>query len=278
MGIMQTFCQELYKEIKTYEANKTRRKKKLNPIRQQDITQLTQILETAEKQNPTNIRILHQDVMNFLGSIKTARFIGFPIASDLCTQLRQVLARPQFDPAQMVIIELQEQQANQCYINIQLNTRLTQHEQEIALLNENLEERDHLCETLINKCNVLKIENAQLKESLKACADENTAGRLNQLHTQVAEQQTTIAKLTSEYEKEKSENQQLKKENQRLQEENRKLKNGSRENTSSSTEQPVAVTCYSSPLKSKSPHPRQTTINTTTLNSNNSVELKTYGT
>ncbi len=277
MGIMQTFCQELYKEIKTYEANKTRRKKKLNPIRQQDITQLTQILETAEKQNPTNIRILHQDVMNFLGSIKTARFIGFPIASDLCTQLRQVLARPQFDPAQMVIIELQEQQASQCYINIQLNTRLTQHEQEIALLNDNLAEREQLCKMLINKCNVLKIENAQLKQSLNACADGNTAERLNRLHTQVAEQQTTISKLTAEYEKEKSENQRLKEENQRLEEENRRLKNGARENTSSSTEQPIEVTCYASPLKNKLPHTRQTTTNTATPNSSNSVELKTYG-
>lgn len=275
MRIMQTFCQALYQEIKIYEANKTKRGKKLNPIREQDITRLTQLLETAEKQNPTDIRVLYQEVAKFLNDIKTARFIGIPIASDLRIHLWQILVRPEFDPTQMVIIELQEQQANQRHINQKLNTDLTLQQQEIDLLKTSLKQRDNLCEALKTRCSVLEIENTQLKASLNACADGNTAERLNQLHRQVAEQQTTISKLTVEHEKEKSENQRLKAENQRLEEENSRLKNSA--TPSSTTDQSVEITCYPSPLNSKSPHPNPATINTATSNLNNSVELKTYG-
>ena len=279
MGIMQTFCQALYKEIETYESTKIVKKKKLNPIRQQDITRLTELLKSAEKQNPTNVLVLHKEVIHFLSNMKIVRFIGiFPIASDLHTQLSHVLAQPQFDPTQMTIVELQEQQRNQCHINQQLHTNLTQHQQEINLLKDNLAERNQLCETLIDKCNALKTENAQLKASLKACSDDNTAERFNQLHQHVAEQQTTIAQLTKNYEKVNSNNQRLKAENKRLKEENRRLKNAARENPSSSTNQPIEAVYYPSPLKNTSPRSHSTTASATQSNSDTTVEFKTYGT
>lgn len=279
MGIMHTFCQALYRELNTYKANKTQNNKKLHPIRQEEMTRLIQILEDAEKQNPTNVRILHKDVTHFLSQMKIVRFIGiFPMASDLHTQLSHIVTQPEFDPAQMVIIELQEQQANQSRINNSLNVQLTQHTQEIALLNQNLAERHQLCETLIQKCNVLKIENAQLKASLKACSDGNTAERFNELHQHVAEQQTTIAQLRTDYEKVKHENQQLKAENHRLKKENRKLKQVPRENTSSPAHQPAETVCYASPLKNGSSNPRPATSAATQSNSDTTVEFKTYGT
>lgn len=287
MGIMQEFCQALYKEIKAYQTKKAVDKKPLTPMRQQDIIKLIQLLEAAEKQNPTNVRILQQDVLNFINEIKVVRLAGLiPLSSDLRTQLSHVLAKPQFDPAQMAIIELQEQQANQYYMNTALNTRLTQNEQEIALLNHHLSERDKLCETLMNKCNALKIENAQLKESLKACANENTAERLSQLHQQVSEQQTTISKLTVEQEKGKNENQQLLNENQQLKQENRRLRHALKKSERASSHisshklhqntASAQTPCYASPLKNALPQVCSV-ITPTSTSSVNTVELKAFG-
>ena len=211
MGILQEFCDALYEETKTYEAKKTAKKKKLHPIRQQDVIQLTQLLEKAKEEKSTNIPVLYQQISNFLEGIKTVRLMGFIIlSSDLRIHLLQVLAKPQFSLTQMMLMELQEKQTNQCDINIKLSTQLIKHEQEIALLNTHLEERDELCEVLKTRCATLEVENAQLKESLKACADENTTERFNQLHSQVAEQQTTIKQLRRENENEKNKTQTIK--------------------------------------------------------------------
>ena len=67
MGIMHEFCQALAKNSKRMKPRKRPRKKKLHPTRQQDITAIKQLLEDAEKQDPPNIRQLHEDIMGYLG-------------------------------------------------------------------------------------------------------------------------------------------------------------------------------------------------------------------
>lgn len=275
MGIMHDFCQALVQELKAYETKKTARKKKLHPTRQQDVTAIKQILEDAEKQDPPNIRLLHENIMGYIGEMKMARFAGFILlSSDLRTQLCHVLSQSKFNVEKMVITELQEQQTNQHHISRELNNRLTQHEQEIALLQNHLDERDELCEALRNQCNQLIIENTQLKEALNAYANENITDCLNQLQTQVTTQQTTISQLTTELQQEKQEKQLLSEEVQRLRAENEVLKKA-KEATPPPQDKPTGTPHYASPLKNKLPRfykaPTSTPINGET----NTVEFKT---
>jgi hypothetical protein len=271
MGIMQEFCAALYQEMQAYETKKTAKKKKLHPIRQQDITTIRKLLEAGEKQDPPNIRILHKSIVNYLNAMKVARLVGIiSLSSDLRIQLSQVLDRPQFDPAQMMLTELQEQQAKQRHINTDLHKHLTKHEQEIDFLKTTLKQRDVLCEILKTRCTTLEVENEQLKESLKACADETTVQRFNQLHTKVSEQESTIIQLRAELEKEKRENQQLKAENSIL-------KDTEKEAAPSPPHHSTEPRYYASPLKDQSPRQSKAIINTSTHTTENTVELKTFG-
>ena len=286
MGIMREFCDALYGEIKAYETKKTTKRKKLHPARERDIMAIKQLLEAGEKHDPPNIRLVHQRIMSYLDGMKTAWFAGFiPLSSDLRLQLLQVLGRPQFNPGQMVLVELQEQQANQKNVNNELHTRLTQNEREINFLKTTLKQRDVLCEVLKTRCATLEVENAQLNESLKACADDKTAERFNQLHTQVTEQQTTITQLKTENENEKIKAQQLSEENLKLKEENRRLRHALKKAARSSSHipsvqpaqknPPIQATCYASPLKNTLPHSNHTA--TPVLHtSENTVELKRF--
>ena len=282
MGIMHEFCQAVVQELKTYETKKVARKKKLHPTRQQDITAIKQLLEAAEKQYSPNIRLLHENIMGYMGEMKIARFAGFILlSSDLRTQLCQVLSQSKFNVEKMVITELQEQQTNQHHISRELNNRLTQHEQEIALLQTHLDERDELCDALRDQCNQLIIENTQLKEALNAYANENITDRLNQLHTQVNTQQTTISQLTTELQQEKEEKQllseevqRLKDENQRLLEENHALKKA-KEATPPPQDKPKETPHYASPLKNKLPRFYRVPTNTPINGEANTVEFKT---
>ena len=155
-----------------------------------------------------------------------------------------------------------------------MHTRLTQHEQEIALLQTHLEEQDELCTALRDQCNQLIIENTQLKEALKACANENITDCLNQLHTQVTTQQTTISQLTTELQQEKQEKQQLSEEVKRLREENHALKKA-KESTPPSQDKSAGIPHYASPLKNKLPRFYKVLTPTPINGETNTVEFKT---
>ena len=206
-----------------------------------------------------------------------------PIASGLRTQLANVLKKPEFDLTQMTMMELQEQQTHQYHSNQALNINLTRHQQDIDLLKMHLAQRDVLCETLKQKCTELILENTQLKASLTACSDEQTAQRFHQLHEKITVQQDVIKQLKRDNENERTKAQTCLQKNRQLEEENERLKAALKktEGFASSTESAPPMQknsstqahYYASPLKSTLPQPNNTTTPVLPV-SKNTMELK----